>query len=609
MFYLTENLLNQMKINPTKTIEVLEQESLKKIVSGEYRNEYLVYNRKSTDEPENQKNSIKYQKAENTRFAYRKLLQIAPVTLSSFCNNGIISEKHSGFKENIELTFGKEGTVQYHIDRPKFYQLVQYLSKGYFKGVIILCWDRASRNRGDDTVIRKLMKQGLDFQFTLASYDKTSSGDLHMDIDGMFAQHHSRVTSEKVSLNIKHKRDMGICTYKAPVGYLNLGEMENKPLDPIRAPIITKMFELYATGEWSLADTARFAIEQGFTMSPFRRRRTREEKLAEEEDDSLVEIEAVCRLPTYNNIHKILTNPFYTGKIIGNDGIYVPSNSHKAIVNQKLFDTVQIMLRRKKVSAHYTELLDHPLRGIIRCEACKRVYTPYPKKGIMYYGCRCPKGCPNTNRNINIKYIIDAVGKLIQHLWFNENELEDINLRATTDIALLEARRLSQLEINERKKKKIREDLVYLRNNKLTLLKTGVYTPESLVTEEETLCHQLFILKEEEDISDIAMHKTFMDVIELSELIKSVYLYYETGNSQEKETIIKKLFSELTLSGNTLKYKCIGGIQVLESRFIPMCDLTTWLSELVFYSKSIHVSIDELQNIIKGHNGTSTEPP
>ena len=171
-----------------------EEKVLKDILDGKYRDCYLIYNRKSTDDNDNQKNSIKYQRSENMRFAIREHLPIATFTLEGFASDGIISERHSGFKENISLTFGDGNMVQYSVDRPKFYQLVQLLNKRCFKGVIILCWDRASRNKGDDTILRKLMKAGVDILFALAQYDKTSAGELHMDIDGMFSQHHSRVT-------------------------------------------------------------------------------------------------------------------------------------------------------------------------------------------------------------------------------------------------------------------------------------------------------------------------------------------------------------------------------------------------------------------------------
>src|SRR5260221_1016790 len=251
-------------------MEQTEDQILKDMAAAKYRHCYLVYIRKSTDEPDNQKNSITYQKAEGAKFAHREKLAVAPVTLAGFCVGGVISEKHSGFKEDNDLTFTKDGLVQYHIDRPKFQKLVQFLSLGLFKGIVCLCWDRISRNKGDDTLIRKLMRKGIDVRFVYANYDKTSSGALHMDIDGMFAEHHSRVTSEKVRLTHWSLRERGVVAYKAPIGYLNQGNMDHKPFDPERAPIIKKLFENYATGGWSLADLVRFANNQGLTTSPSR---------------------------------------------------------------------------------------------------------------------------------------------------------------------------------------------------------------------------------------------------------------------------------------------------------------------------------------------------
>ena len=58
-------------------------------------------------EVDSQKNSIPYQKAENTCFAKREQFAIAPLSLKGFCTNGIISEKHSGFKEGEDLFITK----------------------------------------------------------------------------------------------------------------------------------------------------------------------------------------------------------------------------------------------------------------------------------------------------------------------------------------------------------------------------------------------------------------------------------------------------------------------------------------------------------------------
>jgi DNA invertase Pin-like site-specific DNA recombinase len=403
--------------------DLLSTQLMKELQSGKYRNSYLVYNRKSTDEANNQKNSISYQRSENTRFAKSTHLPIAQVTLSGFCTNGLITEKHSGFKEDAEFSFSADGKVQYSVDRPKFLQMVQLVNAGYFKGIVCLCWDRISRNKGDETIVRKLLKQGIDIRFSWATYDKSSSGELHMDIDGMFAVHHSRVTSEKVTVSTKNSREKGKCTYRAPIGYLNEGTMDYKPIDPERGPVIAEMFKLYATGEWSLSDLARHATQQGFTTVPMRSRRTRAEMLADEDEEEPAEREKICKPIDENGVSRILTSHFYTGKVLGPDGVYIKSNSHEALVDDDTFNQVQSLLGKKKVSVHYTEKLDHPLRGVVRCGYCQRVYTPYTKKGILYFNARCIKGCSNKMKNCNLDFITGKIRGLISNLYFTDDEL------------------------------------------------------------------------------------------------------------------------------------------------------------------------------------------
>ena len=566
---------------------------LKEISSGKYRDHYLIYNRKSTDESENQKNSISFQGTENARFAQRTLLPIAPVTLKNFCTDGIVSERHSGFKESDDLHVLDDGVVQYRIDRPKFQQIVQHLSRGHFKGIICLCWDRISRNKGDDTIIRKLMRKGVDVRFVYANYDDGSAGELHMDIDGMFSQHHSRVTSEKVRLTLKNSRAKGKCTYRAPIGYLNTGSMDHKPLDPERAPILKEMFELYSTGDWSLADLERYGNEQGLMTAPTRRRRTKEEILSDRE----VEIEKTSRPVSKNLISRILTNKFYTGRVIGVDGTYVQSTSHEALVSDELFNQVQNVLNQKQVSVHYTEKLDHPLRGVVRCGLCDRVYTPYEKKGILYFNSRCRAGCTNTPKNCNFDFIADKVRDLISTLHFTDDELAELDARASTDISLLEEKRAAAFQKLERKKKNIRDNLAYLRSNRLSLLKTGVYTPEGIVEEQQGLENRLESLQEEEQISDTAMQELIKEVTTLSELIKNVTTIYDSANPYEKEAIIKCIFSELKVSQGSLSYKAKKGFEAFEPRIGANCGLIAWLSELSANREHIRSNITALAEI------------
>lgn len=570
---------HQTRNNLMRTKLENERELLRKITNGGFKNEYLLYHRQSTDEAESQKNSLEYQKAENTKFAEKEKLHIAQINLSGFCRNGIIAEKHSGFIEDDEIIITEDGKAQFSIQRPKFQQLLLFLSRGYFKGIICLCWDRLSRNRADDTLVRKLMRKGIDFRFAYAKYDQSSAGELHMDIDSMFAAHHSRVTREKVLATIRTSREKGLCTNRAPIGYLNIGSMESKPFDPIRAPIIRRMFELYATGNWSLSDMARWSNEQGLTTNPMRRPRTSKEMLMEDLD--INKIPKVSRPITPGTVSRILSSWFYTGRTLDNQGNFIKSQSHEALVSDDLFNSVQRMLKRKNVSVQYPKTLEIPFRGVIRCTDCKRVYTPYVKKGIEYFSSRCTKMCVNTLRNFNFGYISQQICERIRKLAFTIEEIEQIDSKVTTDLVLLEERRVHSLEGIELKKKTIRENLAYLHNNRLTLLKTGVYTPESMIEEENRLNYDLTTLHANEIASDQSMRETMQTIWKLSEPLRDLGNIFSRVTPDQKDEIVRLLISELYISQNTFEIKYKKEFQCFENRDLALGDPTAWLSDLV----------------------------
>ncbi len=70
------------------------------------------------------------------------------------------------------------------------------------------------------------------------------------------------------------------------------------------------------------------------------------------------------------------------------------------------------------------------------------------------------------------------------------------------------------------------------------------------------------------------MAETIKDVVKLSELLANAAAIYDLAKPQEKEQIIRVIFSELTLTENTLQYKCKKGFVALQNRFIPNCDPT-----------------------------------
>ena len=106
------------------------------------------------------------------------------------------------------------------------------------------------------------------------------------------------------------------------------------------------------------------------------------------------------------------------------------------------------------------------------------------------------------------------------------------------------------------------------------ILKSGVYSPESFLTEEKGLNFELKILQDHEQASDTSMAEVIKDIVKLSELLKNAVEWWSFANSQEREQIIRIIFSELYISENTFNYKCKNGFQVLEKRFLSFCDPT-----------------------------------
>lgn len=134
------------------------------------------------------------------------------------------------------------------------------------------------------------------------------------------------------------------------------------------------------------------------------------------------------------------------------------------------------------------------------------------------------------------------VGALINKLTFTSAELADIDHRTQQNINEIETAREQNQKSIERRKYTIRENLSYMRENRLLLLRQGVYTPESYVREEQTLSAELDSLQKDESHNDITAHELVVDLVKLSELLNNAYLYYQFANAHEKESVVELSF-------------------------------------------------------------------
>ena len=143
--------------------------------------------------------------------------------------------------------------------------------------------------------------------------------------------------SEETKKGMIEKAEQGIYPSFAPMGYINVecnGKRFIQP-DPIIAPQVRRLFEWYATGNYSLLELTRKAHDEGFK----------------------------CRKSHYkipkSVVHKILKNPLYYGEFRWAGKIY--RGSHEPLVSRELFIRVQEVMSEK--GRRKTGGLVHSLRG------------------------------------------------------------------------------------------------------------------------------------------------------------------------------------------------------------------------------------------------------
>ena len=508
---------------------------------------FLIYTRRSTDDADNQKNSLEYQEVECRKYASSNGLKIAQDDIGDIVQQGIIKERHSAFKGSVLSV--TDARVEYQIERPKFMQMAHLLLEGKYEGVIVLCFDRISRNEQSDMIVKELIKKhGIKICFVHADYDlNTSSGELHMDIDGMFARHHSRVTSEKVRMTFGKLRSEKRCTYFAPIGYIDKGS-DCKEFDPERAQIIKRLFELYATGEWSLSQLCKWAGQHGLSTKPRRRRRTREEIMKG------IEIQEQTSMPIgTSTLQLILTNRFYIGEIRHKDKWM--EGMHPPLIDISLFDQVQEKLKANCVTVQYMDKPFFTYRGLVKC-GCGRAYSPYMKKGHTYYCSKCKPDCQNEVRNVREDLLVDQVQMLLDKIHFTDDELKQIEEGAKSGLKKASTKRDAELQDLYLRKKRINEDLDYLKSNKITLLRQGTMSPSEWNAESA----RLIVEQKEVDALFEAHTQTEEEMLEyvltVSELAKNASRLYKLATSQEKRRLAHLVFSELVLvDGELASYK------------------------------------------------------
>jgi hypothetical protein len=204
-----------------------------------------------------------------------------------------------------------------------------------------------------------LVKENVVLSPESRSHDKFMHG-----IKVLMAKNYIDNLSEETRKGMIEKAKQGLWPSYAPLGYVNVVAPDGKRTvapDPSAAPIVTRLFERFATGDVSIKGLARDGIVlRGRRLHP-------------------------------SLIHQMLRKRIYTGDFDFDGTTY--KGTHVPLVSRTTWDRVQSILDGR--TGHQSRRSKHSftLTGLVHCGHCGCLMVGELKKGrYVYYHCTGSRG-------------------------------------------------------------------------------------------------------------------------------------------------------------------------------------------------------------------------
>lgn len=287
-------------------------------------------------------------------------------------------------------------------DRPQFQQMIDDSSRHLFEGVLVYQLDRFARNRYDSAIYKKrLQKNGVRVFSAKENIADDPSGILIESVLEGMAEYYS------AELAVKIRRGMDLNGEKCLVtgGGTALGfkvdkETKKYVIDEERAPVVRRIFEMYADGS-TVADICRYMNAHGVKTSQGNEFNK-------------------------NSLRKMLTNKRYIG-IYTYKGKETPGGMPRIIDDDLFYRVQEKMQKNKKAPARARAKEEYLLTTKLFCGHCGEMMTGYGGTGKSgkvhhYYICNGVKrksGCHK--KTVRKQYIEDLVIDVCRKMLTDEN--------------------------------------------------------------------------------------------------------------------------------------------------------------------------------------------
>lgn len=186
---------------------------------------------------------------------------------------------------DIVREFVEPGRTATSIDkRPTFQEMVAWIKQQKdIDYVIVYHFNRVFRDAVDAGMIkRELKKVGTRIVSTILDMGENPEAAMVEAIIHAVDQYQSEASGADISYKMRQKVRNGGSVGMAKLGYLNVripkpegGEIRTVAIDPKRAPLVRLAFELYATGDYTLADLSEELYDRGLRTRTTPRRQAK----------------------------------------------------------------------------------------------------------------------------------------------------------------------------------------------------------------------------------------------------------------------------------------------------------------------------------------------
>lgn len=410
-----------------------------------------------------------------------------------------------------------------------FLEMLEYLKKNKLKVLIVEKTDRLTRNMRDAVAVNNWIEDDEEKQIHFVKenfilHKNSKSNDKFIwGIKVTTAQYYLDNLSEEVKKGQKEKLRQGWLPTKAPYGYKTVGDKGRKIhiIDEETAPIIRKMFEMYATGEHSLKKLMGEVYDMGLrSVNGVKVQKSR--------------------------LHRLLRDPFYIGTNVWHG--QETQGNQEPLIDIELFEKVQKMLTSKctpKYAKH-----DYLFKGLFKCNECGGTATWERKKGIMYGHC-------NHYRQCSVRQ------------WSKEKTIEDIFLNEFAQFKIENPRLMNWLgralkETNKNESEFYLDSINQLEKQRIVLKRRldtmyidkidGKITEEFYEGKKKEYSIELLQIDKK-----IVEHTTATQTaqerrVKLYEMAQEGKEKYEKGEPNKRRELVKMAFCNLKLEGDKIFY-------------------------------------------------------